>query len=144
MSQDAIEVYVRPFPGPGGKWLISTGGGAFPTWSRTKHELFYVDPNGQIMVAPYKVERNAFIAEKPRLWSERRVLARGPTTRMFDLHRDGDRVAFAPAAQTSRHQAGPSDVHLQLLRRAAPHCAGNTALSLQPGPSPTPVTSRET
>src|SRR5262249_27986342 len=30
------EVYVRPFPGPGGKWQISTGGGSYPTWSRTK------------------------------------------------------------------------------------------------------------
>ena len=30
------EVYVRPFPGPGGKWQISTGGGNLPTWSRTK------------------------------------------------------------------------------------------------------------
>ena len=29
------EVYVRPFPGPGGKWQVSTGGGRCPTWSRT-------------------------------------------------------------------------------------------------------------
>jgi len=28
------EVYVRPFPGPGSKWAISTGGGQFPIWSR--------------------------------------------------------------------------------------------------------------
>ncbi len=117
------QVYVRPFPGPGGKWLISTGGGVFPTWSRTKHELFYVAPNGQIMVAPYKVEGNAFIAGKPRLWSERRVLVRGPTTRMFDLHPDGERVAFAPAAQT----VGAKQDHLRFifnffdeLRRIAP------------------------
>ena len=117
------QVYVQPFPGPGDKSLISTDGGAFPTWSQTKHELFYVAPNGQIMVAPYKVERNAFIVGKPRLWSERRVLARGPTTRMFDLHLDGDRVAFAPAAQT----VGAKQDHLRFilnffdeLRRIAP------------------------
>src|SRR4029453_8678885 len=43
------EVYVRPFPGPGGKWQISTNGGVYPTWSRTRHELLY--RNGQqIMV----------------------------------------------------------------------------------------------
>ena len=27
------EVYVRPFPGPGGKWLISQGGGTEPLWA---------------------------------------------------------------------------------------------------------------
>ena len=29
-----FEVYVRPFPGPGGKWQVSTDGGEYPTWSR--------------------------------------------------------------------------------------------------------------
>ena len=87
------EVYVRPFPGPGGKSLISTGGGSLPTWSRTKHELFYA-LNGQIMVVPYAVEGDAFRAEKPRLWSEGRFVTRG-LTRMFDLHPDGERFAIA-------------------------------------------------
>jgi Tol biopolymer transport system component len=35
------EVYVQPFPGPGGKTLISTGGGREPLWSRDGRELFY-------------------------------------------------------------------------------------------------------
>ena len=26
------EVYVVPFPGPGGKWQVSQGGGAYPRW----------------------------------------------------------------------------------------------------------------
>src|SRR5262249_48758082 len=38
------EVYVRPFPGPGGKWQISTTGGTYPVWSRTRHELLYRTP----------------------------------------------------------------------------------------------------
>ena len=29
-----FEVYVRPFPGPKGRWQVSTGGGRFPLWSR--------------------------------------------------------------------------------------------------------------
>src|SRR4029077_14041200 len=29
-----FEVYVRSFPGPGGKWQISTNGGNGPVWSR--------------------------------------------------------------------------------------------------------------
>ena len=35
------EVYVRPFPGPGGKSQISNEGGAEPLWSRNGKQLFY-------------------------------------------------------------------------------------------------------
>ncbi len=35
------EVYVRPFPGPGRRWPISTGGGQEPLWSPDGRELFY-------------------------------------------------------------------------------------------------------
>jgi Tol biopolymer transport system component len=35
------EVYVQPFPGPGGRWLISTAGGDDPVWSANGRELFY-------------------------------------------------------------------------------------------------------
>lgn len=35
------EVYVRPFPGPGGRWLISTDSGTAPVWSADGKELFY-------------------------------------------------------------------------------------------------------
>src|SRR5256885_14544622 len=35
------EVYVQPFPGPGGKWQISTEGGAEPLWNHNSRELFY-------------------------------------------------------------------------------------------------------
>ena len=42
------EVYVRPFPGPGGKTQVSTGGGSHPLWSGTGRELFYRN-NDQMM-----------------------------------------------------------------------------------------------
>ncbi len=38
------EVYVRPFPGPGGKWQISNSGGMLPIWSRNGRELFFQNP----------------------------------------------------------------------------------------------------
>ena len=94
-----LEVYVRPYPGPGAKWQISTGGGNVPTWSRTKRELFY-DLNGQIMVAAFTVEGESFHAARPQLWSDGRHQTRG-SNRMFDLHPDGQRFAVAPVAQTA-------------------------------------------
>jgi Tol biopolymer transport system component len=47
------EVYVRPFPGPGSKWQISTTGGMFPTWSKNGKELFYRTLDSRIMVASF-------------------------------------------------------------------------------------------
>jgi Tol biopolymer transport system component len=35
------EIYVRSFPGPGGRVQVSVGGGAEPVWSRSGLELFY-------------------------------------------------------------------------------------------------------
>jgi serine/threonine-protein kinase len=92
------EVFVRPFPGPGGKWLISSDGGAFPTWSRTKHELIFGTPDQHILVARYSVEGNSFRAEKPQPWSDGRFQLR-PQDRAFDLHPDGEQLAIAPDAQ---------------------------------------------
>ncbi len=37
------EIYLRPFPGPGGKWQVSTAGGARPEWSRDGKELFFFE-----------------------------------------------------------------------------------------------------
>jgi dipeptidyl aminopeptidase/acylaminoacyl peptidase len=93
------QVYVRPFPGPGGKWQISTSGGAYPTWSRTRPELFFSSLDQQIMVATYRVEGDSFRADQPRLWTEARFLTR-PRQRSFDLHPDGDRFALAAVPDT--------------------------------------------
>ena len=116
------EVCVRPFPGPGGQWQISTGGGILPTWSRTKQELFYGTFQGEIMVARFAVDGDSFRAEKPGLWSDGRYVTRG-LNRMFDLHPDGDRFAFALATRTP----GAKQDHVALnfnffdeLRRLAP------------------------
>ena len=86
------EVFVRPFPGPGGKWPVSTGGGTFPTWSRNRKELFYRASDGTLMVAAYAAEGDSFRAEKPRQWSPGLVPFRAGI-RTFDLHPDGQRFA---------------------------------------------------
>ena len=35
------EIYVQAFPGPGGKWQISTSGGREPQWRGDGKELYY-------------------------------------------------------------------------------------------------------
>jgi len=92
------EVYVRPFPGPGGLQQISSGGGAWAMWSRTKPELFFTASltSPQIMVASYTTTADSFSADKPRLVAPTRSLAR-PRLRPLNLHPDGQRFAAAPA-----------------------------------------------
>lgn len=97
------EVYVRPFPGPGGKWQVSSDASTYPTptWSRARNELFYTSTNGRLMVVAYTVEGDSFKVDKPRLWSDRRVMARPRSAlgRSFDLHPDGERFALATVPQ---------------------------------------------
>src|SRR5262249_29459823 len=47
-----FEVYVRSFPGPGGKRQVSTGGGGFPVWSRDGKELLHVTLDKNISAGP--------------------------------------------------------------------------------------------
>jgi Tol biopolymer transport system component len=48
------EVYVQSFPPSGGKWQVSTGGGAQPHWRRDGKELFYVAPDRKLMAVDVK------------------------------------------------------------------------------------------
>jgi serine/threonine-protein kinase len=115
------EVYVRPFPGPGRKWQVSNAGGAWPTWSRSRRELFYLGEDGRILVAPYTVDGDSFSAEKPRVWSAGLVPDRGvgPT---FDLHPDGERVAVLKASgvEARRDKVVFIQNFFDELRRIAP------------------------
>jgi serine/threonine-protein kinase len=121
------ENYVRPFPGPGGRWQISTGGAAAgpPYWSRNGRDLFYSSPEG-IWVASYTANGDAFVPGQPRRWSER--LPQLLTISAPDLMADGKRfIAVLPSsAGTSADR--PTHVTFLLnfadeLRRRVP--AGN-------------------
>ncbi len=91
------DVYVRPFPGPGGKWRISTEGGGFPHWSTAAHELLFVDPaQHKVMVASYAVVGDSFRADKPKLWSPLSQRDLGGNY-AYDLHPDGKRIATLTA-----------------------------------------------
>jgi serine/threonine-protein kinase len=98
----SLEVYVRPFPGAGGRVRVSTSGGQHPMWSRTRSELFYWSfAESAIMVAPYQVQGDTLHVDKPYRWSATAIETRGPF-RNFDIHPDGDRFAVMPAVGEER------------------------------------------
>jgi hypothetical protein len=119
-----LEVYVRPFPGPGGKWQVSTAGEVQPVWSRNGKELFYWSGE-QIWVASYTGQEGSFRAEKPRVWSRR--VAGG-----FRLVRPASgRQALRGRSRRLGGDRGPpgqGGLHHELLRRAPPDRPASEAL----------------
>ncbi|HET9386257.1 MAG TPA: protein kinase [Gemmatimonadales bacterium] len=49
------EVYIQPFPGPGGKIQVSNSGGTDPRWRRDGRELFFVAADGKLMAVPIEI-----------------------------------------------------------------------------------------
>jgi serine/threonine protein kinase/Tol biopolymer transport system component len=98
------DVFVQPYPGTGGRWQISDGGGRFPIWSENRHELFFLGPDHRIRAVEYTVDGHSFSAGKPRVWSETRVADLGVNS-AYDLAPDGKRFA----AILNADQAGESN-----------------------------------
>ena len=86
-----MEVYVRPFPGPGGKWQISQEGGIAPLWARDGKQLFYYqDDGGQIWAVDVRAD-GGFSASKPRLLFKAPGWVGGMPIRSWDVSLDGQR-----------------------------------------------------
>ena len=65
-----FEVFVLPYPGPGGKRQVSVNGGYFPRWRRDGRELYYVTTDGQLMAAEVGVRNGSFeVGKVQRLFS---------------------------------------------------------------------------
>jgi Tol biopolymer transport system component len=107
-----IEVYVRPFPGPGGKWQISNAGGNVPIWSRNSRELFFENPDNRIMVTDYELKNESFVVGKSRLWSDRQLHGVSGTSH-YDLAPDGKRFAIFPNLNAPAEEKG--SVHMTFL-----------------------------
>ncbi|MCL4522996.1 MAG: protein kinase [Acidobacteria bacterium] len=87
------EVYVRPFPGGDGKWMVSSEGGILPRWLRSGKELFYLRPeDNRIMVVNYREVDGSFQADKPVLWSPGQFADLGGRPN-YDVAPDGKRFA---------------------------------------------------
>jgi Tol biopolymer transport system component/predicted Ser/Thr protein kinase len=115
------EIYVQPYPGPGGKWQISTEGGAEPVWNPNGRELFY--RSGDEMMAVDIATQPGFAAGKPRALFEGRYLPTPFTFPSYDVSPDGQR--FLMVKPTEQAQAAPTQINVVLnwfeeLKRRVP------------------------
>jgi serine/threonine-protein kinase len=115
------EIYVQPFPGPGGKWQISVEGGTEPVWNRNGRELFY--RSGNKMMAVQVTTKDGLSANKPTMLFEKEYAAsQFPATGIaYDVSPDGDR--FLMVKETDSATAAPINVVVNWfdeLKRLAP------------------------
>ncbi len=118
-----FEVYVLPFPGPGGQRQISTEGGREPVWNSNGRGIFY--RNGDKMMAVDITTEPAFRAGTPRLLFEagyegpRRVLYGAN----YDVSSDGQRFVMVQAGQEQQEPVTQINVVLnwfEELKRLVP------------------------
>jgi eukaryotic-like serine/threonine-protein kinase len=95
-----FEVYVQPYPGPGGVYQISTDGGTEPLWNPRGKELFY--RSGYKMMSVDVSTEPAFSAGKPKVLFEGSYLSTLGTLPFYDVSPDGQRfLMLEPMEQTA-------------------------------------------
>ena len=97
------EVYVQPYPGPGGKWQISTDGGTEPVWNPDGRELFY--RSGDKMMVVDVATQASFSAGKPKFLFAGQYLPTPATFPNYDVAADGQRFLMVKALGESEAPA---------------------------------------
>ena len=84
------EVYVRPFPGPGGRVQVSVDGGINPVWAHDGREIFYLD-SGSLVVATVRTDPDFTVESREQLtsWTQYLIAA---GDRHFDPSPDDQRL----------------------------------------------------
>jgi serine/threonine protein kinase len=86
------EIHVRPFPGPGGQWQVSTAGGIIPNWAPNGKELYYIASDGTLMAASITINGGTVVPGRPVALFHTRILGGSTETsagREYDVSRDG-------------------------------------------------------
>jgi hypothetical protein len=87
------DVYVRPFPGPGAPFPVSTSGGVYPRWSADGKELYYIAPDGVLMAVPVSARDTEFTAGVPSALFQTRRVGGGASvvgrSQQYDVAADG-------------------------------------------------------
>jgi dipeptidyl aminopeptidase/acylaminoacyl peptidase len=104
-----FEVYVQPFPGPGGKWQISIDGGAEPMWNPNGRELFY--RIGSKMMAVQISTQPTFSAGTPKMLFDRTYVSTPlpQTFQYYDVSRDGQEFLMIKQLEQA-----PEPIHVTL------------------------------
>jgi len=102
------EIYVAPFPAPGGKWQLSTAGGYFPRWRHDGSEIFYLTPDNKLMAASVNGKGTGFEVGAVNPLFATHIATLG--SYQYDVSADGQRFLI----NTSPEQATSSPITVVL------------------------------
>jgi Tol biopolymer transport system component len=85
------EVFVQAYPGPGGRWRVSTNGGSGPRWRADGRELFYRAADGTVMAVPIRIEGAGLDPGTPIALFRSLSPNYTPLRNTFDVRADGQR-----------------------------------------------------
>jgi serine/threonine protein kinase len=95
------EVYVRPFPGPGGKWQISTNGINYRAfWRGDGKEIYYISRDGKMMAADVSASGSSFsVGEVKPVFD---AFIKG-AAQILDVSKDGEKflIIYNPVESNS-------------------------------------------
>jgi len=97
------EIYAQPYPGPGGKYQISSDGGTEAMWNPKGGELFY--RHGDQMMAVEVATQPGFSLSKPRMLFAGQYLPTPQTYANYDVSADGQRFLMVKAAGQAQASA---------------------------------------
>jgi Tol biopolymer transport system component len=95
-DQGRPEVFIKAFPDLGGKWQVSSGGGAQPWWRSDGRELYYLSADGKLMAVEVK-PGGSFEAGAPRALFELAPVRSGASS--YGVTAAGDRFLFVTARE---------------------------------------------
>ena len=104
------EIYVQAYPGPGGKWQISTDGGQEPVWNPRGGQLFYRS-EGKMMAVDVDT-KSGFSTGKPRMLFDGPYLPTGASFPYYDVSPDGQR--FLMLKPLDSQTAVPTQINVVL------------------------------
>ena len=122
-----LEIYVRPFPDvSGGRWQVSTSGGARPLWARSGRELFYLSLTGAVMRVGIEPGQS-WVATPPAMLLKEGYFAvpGGYLGRTYDISPDGRRFLMIKQGTGSDQTGAPPSIIVvqnwgEELRRLVP------------------------
>ena len=82
------EIHVRPFPGPGGQWQVSTSGGISPRWRADGKELYYIAPDSKLMAVGVSTQGTTFTPGTPEALFPTHITP-GVFKQQYDVAHDG-------------------------------------------------------
>lgn len=80
------EIYVRPFPGPGGKWQISANGGEYVFWRGDGKELYYQSSGTSVKATEIEISGSAIQVGTEKILFD---LPGGSSSNIADVSPDG-------------------------------------------------------